>query len=274
MKFWKMHGLGNDYVVIDNSNDKIKEEDNSKLAQKLCERRFSIGADGLILVSNSTKADVKMRIFNLDGSEAEMCGNGIRCFSKYCYENNIVRKKELTIETLAGLRKTSLITKDRIVTHVDVDMGVPIFEKSQIPMKGQGKCINEDLTIDGKNFQITCLSVGNPHCVLFVDNIDVFPVHILGPKIENHPLFPNRINVMFVEIQEKDKIKMRSWERGCGETLACGTGACASVIAGNLLGKTERKVAVSLLGGELEIDNTEHVFMKGPAEKVFEGVYF
>jgi len=274
MKFWKMHGLGNDYVVIDNRNDKIKEEDTSKLAQKLCERRFSIGADGLILVSNSKKADVKMRIFNLDGSEAEMCGNGIRCFSKYCYENNIVRKKELTIETLAGLRKTSLITKDRIVTHVDVDMGVPIFEKIQIPMKGQGKCINEDLTIDGKNFQITCLSVGNPHCVLFVDNIDVFPVHILGPKIENHPLFPNRINVMFVEIQEKDKIKMRSWERGCGETLACGTGACASVIAGNLLGKTERKVAVSLLGGELEIDNTGHVFMKGPAEKVFEGVYF
>ena len=274
MKFWKMHGLGNDYVVIDNRNYMIKEGDYSKLSQKLCERRFSIGADGLILVSNSTKADVKMSIFNLDGSEAEMCGNGIRCFSKYCYENNIVRKKELTIETLAGLRKTSLITKDRIVTHVEVDMGVPIFEKSQIPMKGQGKCINEDLTIDGTNFQITCLSVGNPHCVLFVDNIDVFPVNIVGSKMENHTLFPKRINVMFVEVQEKDKIKMRSWERGCGETLACGTGACAAVIAGNLLGKTEMKVVVSLLGGELEIDTTKNVFMKGPVEKVFEGSFF
>ncbi|MBY9012717.1 MAG: diaminopimelate epimerase [Candidatus Lokiarchaeota archaeon] len=274
MKFWKMHGLGNDYVVIDNRNDKIKEEDNSKLAQKLCERRFSIGADGLILLSNSATADVKMRIFNLDGSEAEMCGNGIRCFSKYCYENNIVRKKELTIETLAGLKKTRLIIKDQIVTHVSVDMGIPIFEKNQIPMKGQGKCIAEDLVIDGTTFQITCLSVGNPHCVIFVDSLDAAPIHLVGPKIENHPIFPNRINVVFVEILKKDRLKVRVWERGCGETLACGTGACAAVIAGNIIGKTERKVLVVLPGGELEIDSVEHVFMKGPVEKVFEGSLF
>jgi len=274
MKFWKMHGLGNDYIVTDNRNSVIKDEDTSKLAQQLCKRRFSIGADGLILVSDSTRADVKMRIFNLDGSEAEMCGNGIRCFSKYCYENNIVRKKELTIETLGGLKKTRLFVRDNVVTHVRVDMGIPIFERSKIPMKGIGKCVNEDLIIDGKIFQITCLSVGNPHCVVFVDSVDDIPVNIFGPKIENHPLFPNRINVMFTEILRKDKIKMRSWERGCGETLACGTGACAAVVAGNLLGKIEQKVIVCLRGGDLEIENMDHIIMKGPAEKVFEGRLF
>jgi diaminopimelate epimerase len=274
MKFWKMHGLGNDYVIIDNRNSIIKEEDTSKLAQKLCERRFSIGADGLILVSDSATADIKMRIFNLDGSEAEICGNGIRCFSKYCYENNIVRKTELTIETLAGLKKTRLIIEDQVVTQVEVDMGIPLFEKSQIPMKGQDRCINEDLTIDGTTFQITCLSVGNPHCVIFVDNVDEAPIHVVGPKIENHPVFPNRINVVFAEILKKDRLKVRVWERGCGETLACGTGACAAVIAGNVIGKTEKKVVVCLRGGELEIYTSEHVFMKGSAEKIFEGRLF
>jgi len=273
IKFWKMHGIGNDYIVIDNRSGVIKEKDASKLAQKICRRRYSIGADGMILVSNSTIADAKMRIYNLDGSEAEMCGNGIRCFSKYCYENNIVEKKELTIETLAGIRKAKLIDKNGKITQVSIDMGIPIFERVQIPMTGSGKCVNQDLTLDKTLLKITCLSVGNPHCILFVDNVDVFPVHIIGPKIEHHPLFPNRTNVMFVEIQEKDKIKMRSWERGCGETLACGTGACAAVVAGNFLGKTKRKVAVSLRGGKLEIDNAEHVFMKGPVEKVFEGSF-
>jgi len=274
MKFWKMHGLGNDYIVTDNRKRIIKEEDISELAQQLCKRRFSIGADGLILVSDSTRADVKMRIFNLDGSEAEMCGNGIRCFSKYCYENNIVRKKEFTIETLGGLKKTRLFVKNNVVTHVRVDMGIPIFERNKIPMMGYGKCVNEDLIIDGKIFQITCLSVGNPHCVVFVDSVDDIPVNIIGPKIENHPLFPNRINVMFTEILRKNKIKIRSWERGCGETLACGTGACAAVVAGNLLRKIEKKVMVCLQGGDLEIENMDHIIMKGSAEKVFEGRLF
>ena len=269
-----MHGLGNDYIVIDNRSGMIKEKDAPKLAKKICRRRYSIGADGMILVSNSAIADAKMRIFNVDGSEAEMCGNGIRCFSKYCYENNIVERKELTIETLAGIRKAKIIDKNNKITQVSIDMGIPTFERNQIPMTGSGKCVNQDLTIDKKLLKITCLSVGNPHCVIFVDNVDAFPVHIIGPKIETHTLFPNRTNVMFVEIQKKDKIKMRSWERGCGETLACGTGACAAVVAGNFLGKTKRKVVVSLQGGELEIDNVEHVFMKGPVEKVFEGRFF
>ena len=274
MKFWKMHGLGNDYILIDNRDEIIKEEDASKLAQKLCERRFSVGADGLILVLNSINADIKMRIFNLDGSEAEMCGNGIRCFAKYCYENDIVRKKQQVIETAAGLKKTKLIIKDQLVTHVYVNMGVPIFEKYKIPMLGQGNSINEELVIDETSLQITCLSLGNPHCVIFVDNVDDYPVNSIGPKIENHPIFPNRVNVVFTEVAKEDLIKVRVWERGCGETLACGTGACAAVIAANINGKIKNKVKVCLLGGELEIEYNEAVFMKGPVEKVFEGRLF
>lgn len=269
-----MHGLGNDYIVIDDRKNLIQETEISKLAQRLCERRFSIGADGLILVYNSASADTRMRIFNLDGSEAEMCGNGIRCFSKYCYENNIIRKKEFTVETLGGLKKIKLTTKKDTVSHISVDMGSPIFEKSQIPMKGSGTCVNEDLTIDEDTFQITCLSIGNPHCVIFVNNVDDVPLELIGPKIENHSLFPNRINVMFAEILSNNKLKMRSWERGCGETLACGTGACAVATVGNMIKKTEQKIIMSLRGGNLEIDAGEHVIMKGPAEKVFEGSLF
>ncbi|TRO47566.1 diaminopimelate epimerase [Candidatus Bathyarchaeota archaeon] len=274
MKFWKMHGLGNDYIVIDNRKTAIKEENIPAIAKRLCERRFSVGADGLILASNSAKADIKMRIFNLDGSEAEMCGNGIRCFSKYCYENDIVKKKEQVIETRAGLKKTKLTIKDKTVTHVYVDLGMPIFEKTKIPMQGQGNCINEELIVDGESFRITCLSIGNPHCVIFVNNIDCYPVKIFGPKIENHPNFPNRINVVFVEVVEKGLLKVRVWERGCGETLACGTGASAAVIAGNVVGKTKNKVKAILLGGELKIEYNKTVSLKGPVEKVFEGRLF
>lgn len=244
------------------------------MAQKLCQRRFSIGADGLILVENSEIADIKMRIFNLDGSEAEMCGNGIRCLAKFCYENRLVRKEELLIETLAGLKSTRLTIKNQNVTQITVNMGVPIFEKNKIPMKGQGKSINERIIIDERSYQITCLSMGNPHCILFVDNIDRYPVEITGPIIENHSIFPNRINVVFVEVVNQKMIKVRVWERGVGETLACGTGACAAAVAGNILGKIENKVAVQLKGGDLEIKYNGNVNMKGPAEKVFEGRLF
>lgn len=274
MKFWKMHGLGNDYIIVDNRNRAIIEETISNLAQKLCQRRLSIGADGLILVENSEIADIKMRIFNLDGSEAEMCGNGIRCLAKFCYENKLVRKEELLIETLAGLKSTRLTIKNQNVTQITVNMGVPIFEKNKIPMKGQGKSINERIIIDERSYQITCLSMGNPHCILFVDNIDSYPVEIIGPIIENHSIFPNRINVVFVEVVNKKMIKVRVWERGVGETLACGTGACAAVVAGNILGKIENKVVVQLKGGDLEIKYNGDVNMKGPAEKVFEGRLF
>ena len=274
MKFWKMHGLGNDFIVIDNRDEKIGDSEATRLALRLCQRRFSVGADGLLLVSNSTVADVKMRIFNADGSEAEMCGNGIRCFAKYCYENNVTQKNELTVETLAGVKRTWLTVENQVVKSVMVDMGTPELDRSKIPMFGIGTCVNESLQIDGEQYRITCLSVGNPHCVVFVDKLDDFPVLLVGPKIENHGLFPKKTNVEFVQVLNSHELKVRVWERGCGETLACGTGACAAVAAGNLLQKVSGKVTVHLLGGDLEVEYAERLFLSGPAEKVFEGKLF
>jgi diaminopimelate epimerase len=274
MKFWKMQGLGNDYVVIDNRDAKISDAEMPELTRKLCERKFSVGADGLLLASNSASADVKMRIFNADGSEAEMCGNGIRCFVKYCYENNVARKSELTVETLAGVKRTWLTVKNGSVKSVRVDMGIPALERSKIPMLGQGTSVNEDLQVNGEKYKVTCLSVGNPHCVIFVDALDDFPVQQVGPKIESHRLFPKKTNVEFVQVLSQNELKVRVWERGCGETLACGTGACAAVVAGNLLKKVGNKVRVHLLGGDLEVEYAELLFLKGPAERVFEGTLF
>jgi diaminopimelate epimerase len=269
-----MHGLGNDFIVIDNRNLQISDAEAAKLSRKLCERRFSVGADGLLLVGNSAVADVKMRIFNADGSEAEMCGNGIRCFAKYCYENNIAKKNELTVETLAGIKRTWLTVKDNTVTSVMVDMGTPTLDRSKIPMIGSGTCVNEDLQVNGEQYKATCLSVGNPHCVIFVDSVDDFPVERVGPKIENHKFFPKRTNVEFAQVLNRNELKVRVWERGCGETLACGTGACATVAAGSILGKVDNKVTVHLLGGDLEVEYAERLFLRGPAEKVFEGNLF
>ena len=274
MKFWKMHGLGNDYIVIDNRAGQIKNAEANDLSRQLCERKFSVGADGLLLVSNSNKADVRMRILNSDGSEAEMCGNGIRCFAKYCYENNIVNTNELIIETLAGLKKIWLMIENGAVKSVKVDMGAPILERSKIPMIGDGTCLHEDLNLDGVDYQITCLSVGNPHCVLFSESIEDSLIQSIGPRIENHGLFPKRTNVEFVQILNKNELKVRVWERGVGETLACGTGACAAVVAGNLLKKVGSKVRVHLLGGDLYVEYNKRLLLTGPAEKVFEGKLF
>jgi diaminopimelate epimerase len=270
MKFWKMHGLGNDYVVIDNRKKRVSDEAR-ELAKKLCQRRFSIGADGLLLVSNSETADAKMRIINADGSEAEMCGNGIRCFAKYCYENGIVQKTSFTLETLAGKKQVWLTVKNDKVQSVRVDMGAPIMERNKIPMNGKGTWINKRLKVDGESYNATCLSVGNPHCVIFVNNTDDFPVCNIGPKIEHNSLFPQRTNAEFAQVLSKSKMKVRVRERGCGETLACGTGACAAVVAAKLLGKVENKVIVHLLGGDLEVEYYDRIFLNGPAEKVFEG---
>ncbi len=271
MNFWKMHGLGNDYVVIDNRDEKIGSAEAAKLAKKLCERRFSIGADGLLLVSGSAVADAKMRIFNADGSEAEMCGNGIRCFAKYCYENNIATKNEFTVETLAGVKRVWLTIENGIVKLVKVDMGKPNWNRSALPMVGEGTCISEDLEVDEENYKVTCLSIGNPHCIIFVENVDEFPVQYVGPLVENHEAFPKRTNVGFVQVLNKNELKVRVWERGCGETLACGTGACAAAAAANQLGKISNKVTVHVLGGDLRVDVAETLFLSGPAEKVFEG---
>jgi diaminopimelate epimerase len=274
MKFWKMHGLGNDYVVIDNRDAKISDSEAAELALKLCRRRFSVGADGILFASNSEVADVKIRIFNADGSEAEMCGNGIRCFAKYCYENDISRKSELIVETLAGNKRAWLTVENGLIPSVMVDMGVPMLARSKIPMLGEGTAVNQDLLVNGETYKITCLSVGNPHCVIFVDAVDDFPVQQIGPKIETHRVFPKRTNVEFAQVLSETEVKVRVWERGCGETLACGTGACATVVAGNLLKKLGGKVRVHLLGGDLEVEYGERLLLNGPAEKVFEGTLF
>jgi diaminopimelate epimerase len=274
ISFWKMHGLGNDYVVIDNRDEKISSAEAEKLAKKLCERRFSVGADGLLLVSNSAAADVKMRIFNADGSEAEMCGNGIRCFAKYCYENGIVPKSDFKVETLAGVKHVVLTLQGEEVKLIRVSMGKPNWNRSSLPMVGEGTCIDEDLEVDDEVYKVTCLSMGNPHCVIFVDNVDEAPVQYLGSLVENHEAFPKRTNVGFVQVLNKRELKVRVWERGCGETLACGTGACAAAAAANKLGKVGNTVTVHVLGGDLRVEIEETLFLSGPAEKVFEGKLF
>ncbi len=272
MRFWKMHGLGNDYVVIDDRDQKIT--DAAGLAKRLCERRFSVGADGLLLIYNSTVADVKMRIFNSDGSEAEMCGNGIRCFAKYCYENGIAKKSEFTVETLSGIKHVWLNLNGNEVATVNVDMGEPNWKRESLPMLGEGTCINCNLEVDGEPYKITCLSVGNPHCVIFVENVDEFPVDYVGPIVENDRAFPKRTNVGFVQVLNKGALKVRVWERGCGETLSCGTGTCAAVAAANKLGKVGVKVSVQVLGGELQVEVAKTLFLSGAAEKVYEGTLF
>jgi len=272
--FWKMHGLGNDYIVIDNRSGALNEDELPSLAVKLCNRRLGIGADGLLLIYPSQKADVKMRILNADGSEAEMCGNGIRCIAKYCFESSIVRKNSLLVETLAGVKTLDIKLEDATVKSVRVNMGSPSFEVEEIPIKWNGTFIDKPIQAGGTTVRATALSMGNPHCVVFVENVEGYPVEAIGPILENHELFPKRTNVEFVQIVSRDKLKVRVWERGVGETLACGTGACASVVAAKILGKVNEKVAVELLGGELTIEyrNGGTVFMEGPAEKVFEGV--
>jgi diaminopimelate epimerase len=274
MQFWKMHGLGNDYIVIDNRDEKISGKKAASLAKTLCERRFSVGADGLLLVSTSKVADAKMRIFNADGSEAEMCGNGIRCFAKYCHETGIVAKSEFMVETLSGCRHIWLLMEGKEVSMIKVDMGAPNWQRSSLPMIGQGTCINEDLDFDGQTVKVTCLSMGNPHCIIFVDCIDCFPVEEFGSKIENHKSFPKRTNVGFVEVLNKKELNVRVWERGCGETLACGTGTCAAVAAANELGLVQETVSVHVLGGTLEVEVGKTLFLSGPAVNVYQGTLF
>jgi len=270
-----MHGLGNDYIVIDNRNEKISDQNASALAKQFCTRRFSVGADGLLLVCNSNVADIKMRIFNPDGSEAEMCGNGIRCFGKYCYEAGVLKKLEFQVETLSGIKNVWLSLKGDEVVAVKVDMGVPNWKCQSLPMNIEGTCIDYNLVVGKESYNITCLSMGNPHCILFVENVDKTPVEHIGPLLENHTLFPKRTNVGFVQVISSNELKVRVWERGCGETLACGTGTCASVAAANKLGKVGNKVTVHVLGGNLQVDiDKNNMFLNGEAKKVYQGTLF
>lgn len=276
MKFVKMHGVGNDFVLVNAFEQKLDNADLSELSRKMCDRRFGVGGDGLILVLPSRTAAFKMRMFNPDGSEAEMCGNGIRCFAKYVHDHKMTTESSMTVETLAGVKGLKLTSTARKLSRVRVDMGSPELRREMIPMKGTGaedRVIKEPIKAAGKRFEATCLSMGNPHCVIFVDNIDTFPVDKTGPEIEHHRLFPQRTNVPFVQVLSRSEIRVRVWERGAGETLACGTGACAAAVASALNDYTGRKVHVHLSGGDLEIEWTgdNRVLMDGPAEEVFAG---
>lgn len=275
LKFTKMQGLGNDYVYMDAINQNI--ENISELARKVSDRHFGIGSDGLILICKSEKADFKMRMFNSDGSEAEMCGNGIRCVGKFVYDKGLTNKTRLSIETLAGIKYLDLDIENDEVKTVKVDMGEPILEPKEIPVLSQEKIAkNLEIKAIDEKFKFTCVSMGNPHAITIVNNVAEFDVEKYGKVLEVNKIFPQRTNVEFIEIIDKQNIKMRVWERGAGETLACGTGACASVVACTLNNLTKRNVNVKLLGGILNINWNEkdnHVYMTGPAVTVFEGNY-
>lgn len=274
IKFTKMQGLGNDYVYIDAINQKIENE--SSLAQFVSNRHFGIGSDGLILICKSDVADFKMRMFNSDGSEAEMCGNGIRCVGKFVYDKGLTNKTTVKIETLAGIKTLILNTKDGKVETARVDMGEPILEAEKIPVISNEKPVkNLILNAQGKEFKFTCVSMGNPHAITIFDNTEKFDVEKYGKVLEIDKAFPRKTNVEFAQILDRNNIKMRVWERGAGETLACGTGACATAVACNLNGLTDRRVNIELLGGTLQIEWNEednHVYMTGPAVTVFEGI--
>ena len=273
IKFTKMHGLGNDYVYIDAINQKIENE--SSLAKFVSNRHFGIGSDGLILICKSDSADFKMRMFNSDGSEAEMCGNGIRCVGKFVYDKGLTDKTIVKIETLAGIKTLVLNTKDGKVETARVDMGEPILEAEKIPVISKEQPVkNLELEAENKKFKFTCVSMGNPHAITIVENTKEFDVEKYGKILEVDKAFPKKANIEFAQIIDKENIKMRVWERGAGETLACGTGACATAVACNFNGLTGRKVNIDLLGGTLNIEWNEkdnHVYMTGPAVTVFDG---
>ena len=276
MMFFKMQGLGNDYVYIDCINGK-EPIDIKNLTNRLSNRHFGVGSDGLILLCKSKAADLKMRMFNSDGSEAQMCGNGIRCVAKLAYELGLICEEITTIETLSGIKTLKLNTVKGKVKTVEVDMGAPILEATKIPVSSSAKIedkkVKAEVKVKNKKIELTCVSMGNPHAVTFVNDIKNFKVAEYGPILENADIFPEKANIEFVEVVDKNNIKMRVWERGSGETLACGTGACSSVVASRLNGYTDRKVNVQLLGGNLEIEwkPNNHVHMTGPAVTVFKG---
>lgn len=270
MQFTKVHGLGNDFIIIDGRKE---TRDYAALAKKLCHRQTGIGADGLLIVENSERAEIRMRIVNEDGSEAEMCGNGIRCFAKYVFREDIVPKTEFGVETLAGIMRPKLVLQDGVVTGVTVDMGEPVLECEAIPVAGSGRCIDREMTIQGETLRYTTVLVGVPHTLIYVDDPTDKKWMNMGWDIEHASVFPKRSNVNFAKVVDERTLVMRTFERGCGPTLACGTGACSVAVASYLNGKTERSVDINIELGTLHIDWAEdnHVYMTGPAEIVFTG---
>ncbi len=273
MKFTKLHGCGNDYVYVNLFEEKIN--DPAKMSIFVSDRHFGIGSDGLITIGPSDKADFRMRIYNADGSEAEMCGNGIRCVAKYVYDHNLTQNTQISVETGAGIKYLTLFVEDEKVASVKVDMGEPILEPSLIPVVSDSdKVIDEPIEVCGKQWNMTCVSMGNPHAVVFVDDVNNFEIEKYGPSFEKNERFPMRTNTEFVQVVSREEAIMRVWERGSDETWACGTGTCATVMACILNDKTDDKVLVHLRGGDLIIEydrQTNHIYMTGPATEVFTG---
>jgi len=270
MQFTKVHGLGNDFIILDG---RTESRDYVSLAKRLCHRQTGIGADGLLIIENSSVADIRMRIVNEDGSEAEMCGNGIRCFAKYVYREGIVTRTEFAVETLAGIMRPKLVMKDGVVTGVTVDMGEPVLECAEIPVVGEGRCVDREMTVQGQKIRYTTVLVGVPHTLIYVDDPTDKKWMSMGWDIEHASVFPKRSNVNFAKVVDDHTLVMRTFERGCGPTLACGTGACSVAVASYLNGKTARSVDIHIELGTLHIDWAEdnHVYMTGPAEIVFSG---
>ena len=274
MKFTKMQGIGNDYVYVNCLQETI--ENPSELAKKISDRHYGVGSDGLIMINPSDKADFEMEMYNADGSRGEMCGNGIRCVAKYVYDYGLTDKTSISVETLAGIKYLDLTVEDGKVVLVKVDMGKPMLRPEEVPVVSEKEeVIDEPITVDGQEYRMTCVSMGNPHAVVFIDqDVKEFPLETVGVKFENHERFPKRVNTEFVNVLDRHTAQMRVWERGSGETLACGTGACAVAVACALNGLTKDEVTVKLLGGDLQIkwDREKNtVYMTGPAEVVFDG---
>ena len=274
MKFTKLQGIGNDYVYVNCLQETI--ENPSELAKKISDRHYGVGSDGLIMINPSDKADFEMEMYNADGSRGEMCGNGIRCVAKYVYDYGLTDKTSISVETLAGIKYLDLTVEDGKVVLVKVDMGKPMLRPEEVPVVSEKEeVIDEPITVDGQEYRMTCVSMGNPHAVVFIDqDVKEFPLETVGVKFENHERFPKRVNTEFVNVLDRHTAQMRVWERGSGETLACGTGACAVAVACALNGLTEDEVTVKLLGGDLQIkwDREKNtVYMTGPAEVVFDG---
>ena len=273
MKFTKMHGIGNDYVYVNCFKEKI--ENPKELARFVSNRNFGIGSDGLILICPSDVADFRMDMYNADGSRAEMCGNGIRCVAKYVYDYGLTDKTDISVETLAGIKHLKLFIKDGKADKIRVNMGVPVLEPGKIPVKTKlNPAVEVPVEVLGKTYLATCVSMGNPHAVIFTDHVRDLDLETIGPLFENHMIFPKRVNTEFIKVNDRKSVDMRVWERGAGETLACGTGACAAAVACVLTGQTDNDITVHLLGGDLEIlwDREENmVYMTGPAATVFDG---
>ena len=273
MKFTKMNGIGNDYVYVNCFEEKI--ENPSEVAIKISNRNYAVGSDGLIMINPSKVADCEMEMYNADGSRSEMCGNGIRCVGKYIYDYGLTDKTRVSVETLAGIKYLDLTVENGKVTLVKVDMGSPELMPANIPVVAEGdSVINAPIMVDGKEYRMTAVSMGNPHAVVYMDDIKNLEIEKIGPKFENHERFPRRVNTEFVRVIDRNTVEMRVWERGSGETMACGTGACAVAVACILNGLTEDKVTVKLLGGNLFIEwdrEADKVYMTGPAAVSFEG---